>query len=143
MPSVTKLAEVDLAATVAAGEVMVGLLTNLLAQRVGVRGGLIVAHLGEPIDRVLAAVFARRAWRITNGEMHLPTGEVEIFGNLAARLTGTHDQHLAIRDLRRVLVVLRMDLMQRERQALANAWDRRYVISGNGHHDVIRSPIAR
>jgi hypothetical protein len=57
------LAQVDVTATIAAGEVMVGLGAHQLGVGVLVDRHGVIAHAIEPIDHVLAPVAAGRAGR--------------------------------------------------------------------------------
>ena len=104
------LAQVDVAAAVAPGHVVIGLVAHAFAQRMLVHRQIVVAHHVQPLDHVLAAVAPRHARRVADAEMHLAAGEMQILGDLAAGLAAADDQHGALRKRIRIAVVRRMDL---------------------------------
>ena len=93
MPSQRALAQIDVAAAVAAGDVVIGLVAHALAQRMLVHRQIVVAHQVQPLDHVLAAIAPRHPRRIADAQMHLAAGEMQILGDLAAGLSAAHHQH--------------------------------------------------
>ena len=68
------LAQVDVTAAIATGEVVVGLGAYQLGVGVLVDRHGVVAHAIEPIDHVLAAVAPGRAGRRTDAQVHPAAG---------------------------------------------------------------------
>ena len=104
MPSLGEFAQVDVAAAVAAGEVMVGFLADFFAQRMLIDRQIVLAEVGQPVHRVLAAVAARAAGRAADDEVGLAAVEMQVLGDLAAGLAAADDQDLAGRQLAAVAI---------------------------------------
>ncbi len=113
--------QVDVAPAVAAGDVVVGLLDRGLAAWILGRGLVVEAHVGQPRHAVAAAVEPGHAGRTADREVHLPSGEVQVLGDLRSGLPGADHQHGAIRQLIRVAVLLRMQLGDRRIQRAGEA----------------------
>ena len=112
-PLLGEPAQIDVAATVAAGDVVVGLLDGGLATGV-LRGGLVVeAHVGKPRHAVAAAVEPGDPWRAADREVDLTALQVKVLGDLGARLTGAHDQHRTLGELIGFTVLLGVNLGDR------------------------------
>ncbi len=94
-----KVAEVDVVAAIAPGEVVVGAVDGFVLVGVLGDGGLVVAHFLEPCDGVLATVAAWRAWGISETEVDMAAVEVEVFHDLDAGLAGADDESGARRNL--------------------------------------------
>ena len=77
-----ELPQVDVAPTITAGDEVVGVVAHAFAQRVLVHAHVVVAHVGQPVDHVLAAVEAGAAWRVAGGQHHLAAGQMQVFGQL-------------------------------------------------------------
>ncbi len=137
-----KAAQVDVAPAVAAGHVVVGVVAHAFAQRMLRDGHVVIVHVGQPVDHVLAAVEARAARRVAGGEVDLAPGQVQVFGDLRARLAAAHHQHRAIGQLRRVAVLRRVVLHDRSRQLLGHARHHRLVVAARGHHHLVGGEAA-
>ena len=132
-----ELAQVDVAPTIAAGDIVVGVVAHALAQRVLVHGHVVVVHVGQPVDHVAAPVEACTARCIAHGQVHLAAGQVQVFGDLRSGLARAHHQHGAIGQRLRVAVLLGMDLHDARRQALGQARDDGHVVAARGHDHLV------
>ena len=74
---------------------MVCLLADLLAQRVLIDRQIVLAEVGEPVHRILAAIAARATRRAADDEMGFPAVEVQVLGDLASGLSAADYQDLA------------------------------------------------
>jgi hypothetical protein len=102
--------QVDVAPAVAAGDVMVSVVAHTLTQRVYINTNVVVAHLGQPVDHVLAAIEARTTGRIAYSQKHFAPRQMQVFGDLRTGLPGTDDQHIALWQRLRIAVLLGMNL---------------------------------
>ena len=59
------------------------------------------AELLEPPDQVVAAIAARQARGLADGEKHAAAGAVQLFGDLRARCAGADHEHGAVREVAR------------------------------------------
>ncbi len=89
-------AQVDVAAAVAAGDVVVGLCFDLILAEVLAHRNAVVAHVVQPGDHVTAPVEARDPRRGAHRQVHLAAGQVQVLGDLAAGLAGAHHQHRSL-----------------------------------------------
>ena len=88
-------AQVDITAAVAAGDVVVGVAPHALAQRMLVDRHVVVVQVVEPGDHITAAVETGHPGSAPDGEMGLATGEMQVLGDLRARLPAADDEHPA------------------------------------------------
>lgn len=135
-------AQVDVVAAVASGDVVVG------AEPHGVRVGElvdspgVVAHFVEPGHDVPATVAPGDARRGPDGEVHPASGQVQVFGDLAAGLPGADDQDVAVGQLVRVAVLGRVQLDDVLRQPLGQPRLQRHLVRAGGQHDVVGGQLA-
>ena len=129
--------QIDVAAAVAPGDVMVGLVAHPLAQRVTVHRQIVVAHQMQPFDHILATVEAGDARRAADAQMHLAAVEMQVLGDLRPRLSGADHQHGAGRQRSRVPIVRRMHLQDRRIDGSGERRDDRVVVAAGGDHHLV------
>ena len=127
--------QVDVMAAVAAGDVVIG----PQPQRIGVleliNPAVVVAHRVQPGHHVAAAVAAGDPRRAAGRQVHPPTGQVQVLGDLAAGLAGAHHQDRAIRKRARVAVARGVQRRRAGGQPLGHARNGGSVIrAGRQHH---------
>src|SRR6478609_8217183 len=98
------LSQIDVTPAIAAGHVVVRLVSHLLAIRVLLDWDVVVAQLVQPFHDVSATVATRATRRWADRQMHLTSGQVQIFGDLRARLTGPNHEDGPFRQRFRVSV---------------------------------------
>ena len=100
-----KLAQVDIAAAIPSGQIMVGILAHLFLQAVLIHRQVVLAEVVEPFDRIAAAIHPRTTRCAADREMHFPTRKVQVFRDLTAGLATAHHQDFARRQLVGILVL--------------------------------------
>src|SRR5690606_68591 len=129
-----ELAQVDVTAAVAAGDVVVGVLALARSARLVLDGDVVVAHVVQPGHAVAAAVEAGDARGVADGQVHGAPGQVQVLGDLGAGLAGADHQHRAFGQGVGVTVVRGMQLSDVGGQSFGEAGHDRLVVAARGHH---------
>jgi hypothetical protein len=130
-------AQVDVVPAVAAGDVVVGAEPHRVGVVELVDAAGVGAHVVEPGDDVAAAVPAGDARRGTGGQVHGAAREVQVLGDLAARLAGADDEHGPFGELLGVLVRRGVQLRDPVGDALGHPRDARHLVRAGGHDDLV------
>lgn len=128
------LAQIDVAAAVAAGHVVIGLVAHAFAQGVLMHRQIVIAHQVQPLDHILAAVAARHPRRVGDAQMNLAAGEMHILGDLAAGLAAADHQHGTRGQLFRIAVDRRVNLHDIAGYPLCATWDDRNLIAAGRYY---------
>jgi hypothetical protein len=90
--------QIDLSASIASGEVVVGLGAN--GARIGVicdRHG-VIPYTVQPIHNIFAAITPGGAWRRANTQMNLSTSEKEVLSDLTTGLSTSDNKDGPLRE---------------------------------------------
>jgi hypothetical protein len=98
------LPQIDVATTITACDVVIGLITHTFAQRMLVDWQIVVAHQVQPLDDIFAAIAPRHSRCIADAEIDLATGDMQVLSDLTAGLTATNHQHRSLGKLGRIAV---------------------------------------
>lgn len=120
-----ELPQIDVAAAVAPRDVVVGGLP--LGEAARRDRHVVQAHLGEPGHAVPAPVEPGDTGCPAHGEVHVAALDVQVLGDLGARLPGADDEHRPLRQLARVAVLVRVHMRDR----------RGDVLRPVGHHGLV------
>ncbi|OAG75220.1 hypothetical protein Amal_03606 [Acetobacter malorum] len=96
--------------SVAARNVMIGLVTGSVAQRVIVHRKIVKTHVCKPVHHVTPAIETRDTRGGADTKMNLAFFKKQILDNLRARLATSHNQHSPFRQLGCIAVILRVNL---------------------------------
>src|SRR5271156_3613953 len=100
---------------------MIGLGANTFFLWMFVNWLVVIAHIIQPLDHVFSAIAPRRPRRASDAQMNPSSGQVQILCDLAARLSRATQEYFAGRQLLRVFVGGRMELVKIGRDTLRHA----------------------
>src|SRR5271166_1178860 len=121
---------------------MVRLRADALLKRMFMNGFIVIVHLVQPGDDVLAPVAPGGPWGAAYAQVHPTTCQVEILRNLAAGLSRSDYKYIARRQRCRVFVLGRVQLSDARRKAFCEAGDVWDVVCASGNDHVVGEIIA-
>jgi hypothetical protein len=86
-------AQVDVAAAVAARDVMVGVVAYAFAQRMFIHGLVVVPHVGQPVHGITPPIEARASRRVAGRQIYAASRQVQVFRDLCTGLARPDDQY--------------------------------------------------
>src|SRR4029450_9749921 len=94
-------------------------------------------HLKPPVD-IPASIAPWRLMKTSRGKINLPSGLMQLLGNLATRRPTTYDQHCSGSQLAGVAIVSGVNLKQLDRHRGGKRRDLRQVKRPGGNDDIDR-----
>ena len=100
---------------------------------------IVVLHVIEPLDDILAPIGARYPRCVAYAQMHAPSSQMQVLSDLTAGLAGADHQHFAGRQRLGIPIFAGMDLRDMRCQLVRHARHHRQVITADGDHHLIRA----
>ncbi|KPH85396.1 hypothetical protein GLUCOINTEAF2_0203422 [Komagataeibacter intermedius AF2] len=106
-----KQSQIKVMPAISARDVMIGLVACAITQGVIIHRKVVEVHVRKPVHNVPPTVETRDTRGGANTQMDLAFFKEQVLDDLRAGLAAAHDQHSPFRQLGRVAVILRVNLM--------------------------------
>ena len=136
-----EFAEVDFVATIATGEVVVGI-AGFVGIGLVVDTDFVVAHFFQPGDGVFSAIEAGGTGGVAEAEVDLAAFDMEFFCQLTTGLAGANDDHFAGGDVVGVVVVGRENLFDVGGDVFSSFGGEGSVVGTGGADDGVGGPAS-